>query len=105
MPGEENAFAVTDIITHVIYVRQGDVFPCINELGELGIQCYGVDCEDDQEPFITETRAYNMFLRVRTKGDIRRHCRHCGYGLKVVYSYMGTNGGFVSIVRGKNHAT
>ena len=30
MAGEENAFAVTDIITHVIYVRQGDVWPCID---------------------------------------------------------------------------
>lgn len=56
MAGEENAFAVTDIITHVIYVRQGDVSPCIDELGEIGIQCYGVDCADIREPFITEAQ-------------------------------------------------
>ena len=73
MAGEENAFAVTDIITHVIYVRQGDVWPCIDELGEIGIQCYGVDCADIREPFITEARAYNMFLRVRTKAGITRY--------------------------------
>ena len=44
MAGEENAFAVTDIITHVIYVRQGDVWPCIHDLVEIGILCYGEDC-------------------------------------------------------------
>lgn len=100
MAGEENAFAVTDIITHVIYVRQGDVWPCIDELGEIGIQCYGVDCADIREPFITEARAYNMFLRVRTKAGITRYCRQYRSSLKAANSHMQTSRLYVLIARG-----
>ena len=100
MAGEENAFAVTDIITHVIYVRQGDVWPCIDELGEIGIQCYGVDCADIREPFITEARAYNMFLRVRTKAGITRYCRQYRSSLKAANSHMPTSRLYVLIAGG-----
>ena len=100
MAGEENAFAVTDIITHVIYVRQGDVWPCIDELGEIGIQCYGVDCADIREPFITEARAYNMFLRVRTEADITRYRWQRQFGMKAVNFYMRTSRLYVLLARG-----
>ena len=88
MAGEENAFAVTDIITHVIYVRQGDVWPCIDELGEIGIQCYGVDCADIREPFI------------RTKAGITRYCRQYRSSLKAANSHMPTSRLYVLIARG-----
>ena len=58
MPGEVNAFVPSDIITHVVYVRQGEIAPCVPELNKLGIKCYGLDSEDPKRPYITEARTY-----------------------------------------------
>lgn len=64
MPGEVHAFVPRDIITHVVYVRQGDVAPCVPELNALGIECYGLDSEDPNNPYLTESRKYTQLRRM-----------------------------------------
>ena len=51
-PGAE-PFNVRDYITHVVYVRQGRIDPCVETLENLGIRCIGVD-GDEADPRLDE---------------------------------------------------
>lgn len=51
-PGTE-PFKVTDYITHVVYVRQGRINPCVDALENMGIRCIGVDA-DEERPQLNE---------------------------------------------------
>ncbi|CCU97317.1 unnamed protein product [Malassezia sympodialis ATCC 42132] len=51
-PGAE-PFNVRDYITHVVYVRQGRIDPCVETLENLGIRCIGVDA-DEADPRLDE---------------------------------------------------
>ena len=59
-PNDCNTFVHTDFITHVVYVRQGSVDPCVEALNELGIQCIGVDGESEESATISESSTWTV---------------------------------------------
>lgn len=56
-------FHVTDYITHVVYVRQGRIDPCVPALEQMGIHCLGVDA-NEENPRLDEQRTYMWLTRV-----------------------------------------
>ena len=70
---DRGPFAVNELITHVVYVRQGTVPLDADELQTLGIQCIGVDAapEAGHTPRLTE-RALFEALELITGGPPER---------------------------------